>query len=270
MALVIAAVVLVGPVMRFCVPWRRLVSPAGITPSLRVVTLNADDGSLDASSLKPVIDEAQPDIVAFQAWRSRSERILFGGEGGAGGWHLQRNDELFCASRYPINSERSSTDPPFTVGNGSLAAYEIQTPGGIVELFNIHLATPRRGLLAFAGAGPEAAREVRENIELRRSQMEVVRRWVDEAIRSGRGKVVIMGDFNTPPDSVLYRTFWSGFNNAFSTGGFGFGNTHFTRHTAIRIDHILMGPGWRCRSASVGPNVGSGHRPLMATLDATP
>jgi endonuclease/exonuclease/phosphatase (EEP) superfamily protein YafD len=55
--------------------------------------------------------------------------------------------------------------------------------------------------------------------------------------------------------------------------GFGVGSTHFTRHTAVRIDHVLAGPGWRVRRAWTGPFVGSAHRPVIAEVEpitATP
>jgi endonuclease/exonuclease/phosphatase (EEP) superfamily protein YafD len=81
--------------------------------------------------------------------------------------------------------------------------------------------------------------------------------------------VIVLGDFNMPPDSAIYRQFWSDFSNAISSAGFGFGSTHFTHRTAVRIDHVLAGPGWRFRRAWVGPFVGSAHRPVVADVDVT-
>jgi endonuclease/exonuclease/phosphatase (EEP) superfamily protein YafD len=78
---------------------------------------------------------------------------------------------------------------------------------------------------------------------------------------------VVAGDFNTPPDSGVYGDFWASFGNAFSEAGFGFGNTHFTHRTSLRIDHVLFGRGWRCRKCWVGPAVGSAHRPVIADLE---
>jgi endonuclease/exonuclease/phosphatase (EEP) superfamily protein YafD len=77
---------------------------------------------------------------------------------------------------------------------------------------------------------------------------------------------VIAGDFNMPTDSDIYQLYWSSYTNAFSAAGLGFGYTKFTRWHGIRIDHILAGPGWRCRRSWVGPDVGSDHRPVLAEL----
>ena len=75
------------------------------------------------------------------------------------------------------------------------------------------------------------------------------------------------GDFNTPPDSAMFREYWSSYGNAFSTAGFGWGYTHFTRRTAVRIDQILYSRGWQCKRCWVGPNVGSEHRPVIADVE---
>jgi endonuclease/exonuclease/phosphatase (EEP) superfamily protein YafD len=42
--------------------------------------------------------------------------------------------------------------------------------------------------------------------------------------------------------------------------------TFFGGKTAVRIDHILAGPGWRCRRCRVGPDAGSPHRPVIADM----
>jgi len=227
-----------------------------------------DGPSLDAAELKAFIDQTKPDVVALQTWAARHQRGVFGPGYPPAGWNVHRDGELFFASRYPIAQVRTTREPPFDANDGALAAYDVQAPFGTVHFVNLHLATPRRGLMAFVGEGPGAADEVRATVALRRRQTEFARRWVDEALPSRSGRVVALGDFNTPTDSAVYREFWSPFTNAFSSAGFGFGNTHFTEKTAIRIDHVLLGPGWACRRAWVGPHVGSGHRPVVADIEA--
>jgi vancomycin resistance protein VanJ len=78
--------------------------------------------------------------------------------------------------------------------------------------------------------------------------------------------VLIVGDFNTPTASTLYRRHWNDFTNAFSAVGFGFGTTHISTTSSVRIDHILYGPGWRAQACWTGPVVGSPHRPLVADM----
>ncbi len=85
--------------------------------------------------------------------------------------------------------------------------------------------------------------------------------------------MILAGDFNLPTDSTIYREVWSGWTNAFSTTGFGFGYTVWTRATCLsyglRIDHVLTPSVIKPRRSWVGPNVGSDHLPLLADLVPT-
>ena len=104
-------------------------------------------------------------------------------------------------------------------------------------------------------------------------------RWQDSKelsqwLRQRGGPQIIAGDMNLPPTARIYRKFWAGYWNAFSSAGLGFGYTEWPRmrvlRFGIRIDHILSGPNWRPCRCWVGPDVGSDHLPLIADLVWTP
>jgi endonuclease/exonuclease/phosphatase (EEP) superfamily protein YafD len=179
-----------------------------------------------------------------------------------GSWHFHRDDELFLASRFPILASESHEHPALRRADGAMARYELETPAGPIQVFNLHLATPREGLSAIASRSWDELDSLKWNMHLRRRQSQLGSGWAAGAA----GPVLVAGDFNTPPDSRTYRQFWSRFTNAFSYAGTGFGNTHFTRLTAVRIDHILAGGDFRVRRCWVGPDVGSAHRPVVADL----
>jgi vancomycin resistance protein VanJ len=86
-----------------------------------------------------------------------------------------------------------------------------------------------------------------------------------EAARAA-GPVLLVGDFNTPPESAIFRRVWAGYADAFSDAGWGWGYTFWTRLAAVRIDHVLVGRGGRATSCRVGPDVGSPHRPVVADV----
>jgi endonuclease/exonuclease/phosphatase (EEP) superfamily protein YafD len=105
--------------------------------------------------------------------------------------------------------------------------------------------------------------------------VEIERRWQDSEelsqwLQQYDGPQILAGDLNLPPDSAIYRKFWAGYGNAFSSAGLGFGYTEWPRvgvlRFGIRIDHILSGPNWRPCRCWVGPGVGSDHLPLIADL----
>ncbi len=92
------------------------------------------------------------------------------------------------------------------------------------------------------------------------------RRWVSE----GADAIVVLGDFNLPVESVIYRRHWGDMRNAFSYGGLGFGFTRYAGWIRARIDHILVDEGWQVVRSFVGPDFGSDHRPMIADLILTP
>ena len=75
-----------------------------------------------------------------------------------------------------------------------------------------------------------------------------------------------MGDFNLPSDSAIFRRDWAHFPSAFEQAGSGFGTSKRTGWFGVRIDHILLGSGWSCDSAFIGPHLKGDHRPLVADL----
>ena len=269
--LFLAGLVVLFPVMRLCLPWRPLVSRDAASTaqplSLRVLTCNVDQASLDPRAFAGLLEEVRPDVVACQAWTSRHEQIVFGKERGPGHWYVKRDGELLLASRYPITAAERVLGGPFTAGDGSFARFEVSTPAGAVQVFNIHLASPRDALQAVIahkwGGRGGVERHVERHVARRGDQSATASRHVAAA----GGLALVLGDFNTPADSTVYRRDWSGLTNAFSHAGFGFGNTHFTRRTGVRIDHVLAGDGWRVRRCWVGPNVGSAHRPIIADVE---
>jgi endonuclease/exonuclease/phosphatase family metal-dependent hydrolase len=245
-------------VMRFCVPLQFRGGGARADRSLRVITCNADYRALDTAAFAKFLGDVQPDIVVAQGWSSVHDAAFMGAD-----WHTRRDGELFVASRLPLLSAEASTDPAFAGKNGSLAHYRVRSSFGLdVDVFNFHAATARQGLSQVITGWWNGAAAIDANTTERRAQSRVAR---DAASRMV-APAIVGGDFNMPSDSAIYRAFWSDWSNAFSAAGFGFGYTHYTHRTQLRIDHILASAGWRVRRCYVGPNVGSAHRPVIAEL----
>ena len=80
--------------------------------------------------------------------------------------------------------------------------------------------------------------------------------------------MIVMGDFNMPVESTIYRRCWPRLADAFSTSGWGFGFTKTSEKRGwsygARIDHVLFSPPWRCLRCWVGGEIGSDHLPLVA------
>jgi vancomycin resistance protein VanJ len=250
-----AAAVVLGPVMGLRVHF----SDATADPAwgrLRVLTCNLHHRAADPLAMARLILDRRPDVVLLQEasplellhllpdWR----------------WHYRGNDEQFIASRYPI---RGGGDVTCGGTVGFAARYEVEAPWGVVPVYDVHLQsphTPLRLLLQGEDSGPD---RVWANLVARDEQS----RAVASAARAEGGAVIVAGDFNMTDDSAIYRRWWGEFENAFNSRGLGFGYTYRVRWTATRIDHVLSGSMWSCRSCEVLQNVGSPHRPLLAQLE---
>jgi endonuclease/exonuclease/phosphatase (EEP) superfamily protein YafD len=252
----LALAVVLGPLTGLCVPWQRLWSAPDGT-RLRLLTCNMHHQNTDPPALSRLIAEAKPDIVALQEW-SRPKRFDPFADGA---WHFHSAPGLFLASRYPIR--RAVPFGNNSVGEKGLAMrYEIDTPAGPVTLFSLHLASPRQGLETTVHETDRAPAELEAGSELRLLQSENLARAAGQV----QGPLLLAGDFNTPPESAIFRRVWERYTDAFAAAGWGWGYTLFARKSAVRIDHILAGPGWYCERCWVGSAVGSPHRPVLADL----
>jgi vancomycin resistance protein VanJ len=241
-------------------------SGADATTQLRVLTCNIHRNQLDAPAFKSMLDELRPDVVALQDWTSVHEAELFAG----GGWHCRRDTELFLASRFPIIKAApilldEPPKPEFKIRPGTAVYYYVQTPVGPINMINLHLSSPHESLEALRGLETDAPQQLEFNTHARELESASIERF----LQGVNGPVVILGDFNTPAESDVYSRHWGQFCDAFNLRGFGFGMTHVSTSSSVRIDHVLLGTGWDVSRCWLGPAAGSPHRPLMADISRT-
>src|SRR5262249_3166126 len=241
--------VLVFPVMGLCLPWQIYGAEAPPEAKLRLFSLNAHWAEKKLAGLPKLIAETDPDIVVLQGCSGRAPAGLFK----EAGWHVHCEGQFCLGSRFPI-PETSVVESP-NPWKSWVRYYRLDAPGGPLHLFNLHLQTPREGLVAVRHQGLEGGETLEKNSAIRREQSAAIAHWIGQV----QGPLFLAGDFHTPPESAIYREYWSPFVNAFSQAGLGWGYTFYSNRTATRIDHILGSPGWRCRRCWVGPDVGSEH-----------
>jgi endonuclease/exonuclease/phosphatase family metal-dependent hydrolase len=179
----------------------------------------------------------------------------------APGWHVHATPRLFLASHHPIRRAVELGDNSMGE-HASAMRYELDTPVGPIHVFSLHMATTRQGITDTLHENRKGPAEVRANS---------ARRWEQSSYIAGqaaecRGPVLVLADFNTPPESMIFRRVWVGHTDAFSQAGWGWGYTFFGAKTMGRIDHILARNEWSCAACRVGPYVGSLHRPVIADL----
>jgi endonuclease/exonuclease/phosphatase family metal-dependent hydrolase len=210
-----------------------------------------------------MIEETRADVIGFQECGSALASAVRALPEIA--WSTSVQDGLCLVSRYPIIASRQLDRENIRAagGAGVVIAYTIDLGGREVHLTNLHLDTPREGLSPVRegniseGFGKLQSKSLVRDIESRQA-----RAWVD----ADDGAIVVLGDFNLPAESAIYRLHWGDMLNAFSYSGSGFGFTRYAGWIRARIDHILVGDGIHIVRAFVGPDFGSDHRPMIADL----
>jgi vancomycin resistance protein VanJ len=258
--IIVSAWLFLGPLSGLCIPisWGGNRDKAR-AERLRVMTCNVHYANLDTDRLGRLISATAPDFVALQEWSHEySLRQVFS----RAGWYIATRQNICFASRYPIREVEVLLLSEHGSNRERACRCLIQTPAGDFQFFNLMLLSPSDSLRAI-GVHPERlGHELQENIEVRRVQSELVSRWAE----AFPGPKLLAGDFNLPVESAIYRRYWSRYSDAFSVVGWGLGHTRFTSWHGVRIDHILVGPGWQVERCEVGPDVGSDHRPVIADL----
>ena len=229
---------------------------------LTTMTANLQNQREIAPRLAEVLAKERIDLVAVEEWnpnRSLARALP--------DWHVVEMGQLGIASRYPVKLVGGLNFADFVLGNdGQLLHAELQLDKQVVHIYVVHLETPREGLEELLGSIRQGRSEMDRNAQIRSIESAAARRYIDEV----GGQFIVLGDFNLPVESRIYRRYWSAFKNAFSDGGLGLGHTKRTTRIGIRIDHVLCGPGCDVSSAHLGPDLGSDHLPMVAKLRLHP
>lgn len=256
--LALSAAIIAGPLMGLCVPWGQLFSTSSEGFRLRVLTCNMHyRKNLNSLPLDDLVAGTSPDVVALQEWPEDNASAVLADRD----WHVHRTSVLFLASRYPI-VKTELLGRHSDSARGAVMRYDLQTPIGIVHFFSVHLASPRRELYETAHDAWRGPELVQASSDLRWEQSENLAHAAGEVT----GPVVLAGDFNTPPESAIFRRLWDRYTDAFSAAGWGWGYTYLASRTTVRIDHVLAGPGWSCAHCRTCGDIGSPHRPVLADL----
>jgi endonuclease/exonuclease/phosphatase family metal-dependent hydrolase len=243
-----------------------------MTRRLTFMTYNIHSGvgvdkQYDLGRISRVLQEERPHVTALQETECGSGRTSFDDQSRilAGGLDVTSS---FCATRpAEEGSFGLAVLSPFPVlhyqqydlsyGGGreprSCLRVDLEVePGAALHIFNCHL-----GLTARERA-------------FQRKQM------VSDAVLLGeelRHPVVVMGDFNDWPISVVHRNLQKHFRDAFAAAGKRWGPTFRFGPVPMRLDHIYVSRSVRVLDCRVRNDalarVASDHRPVIASVEVT-
>ncbi len=273
LVLLIPAGLWAGPIMGLCLPWARLTAPAD-GRSIRVMTYNLRGDGADQRAIGQLIRAYGIDVAVYQESGNVQSFV-------PRGWHKEVRRSLTILSRWPIRDVRGRyCHVPYTRWPPvDCLAATLDTEHGPIDIVTVHFRTPRWGLEEVLDRStvidPRRSNRLIQEIYYRDVQSRDAREWIS---RNCRYPTIVAGDFNLVPDGRIYRRRWSSLSNAFSLAGFGYGYTRWSHlpldiHYGARIDHILCDEQFAVIHARLGPDLGSDHLPVIATLkkrDASP
>ena len=242
----------------------------GLTKRLKLMTYNIHSGvgvdkRYDLERICRVLDDERPDIAALQELECRSDRIPHDDQSASLARVLAVNSS-FCATRpagrgsfgiavlsaFPVLREQQY-DLSYQTSREPRYCLRVDLEIGrsaVLHVFNCHL-----------GLG---ARER----SFQRRQM------LSDAILLGkelRHPVVVMGDFNDRPISVVHRSLQKHFTDAFTATGQRWAPTFKIGPIPLRLDHIYVSDRIRVIDCQVRidalTRVASDHRPVIATVE---
>jgi len=268
---VVSLIVVLVPAMGLSIPVSRLLGTPPVDEEFQISIV-----SCNVQAFKPnfelILDEIRPirpDVIVLQEAFPLSPLL----ESEFRDWHSIHHDHYWVGSRFPLKLLVRCDTIAFDRTTGLVV--ELETPGGPVVVGDIHLMTSRRGLSRldrssiFDGSGAE---KVEKFQVVRNAESEELRNMI-ESVR-GDKPVILAGDFNAPSSSSFFQEFWSDYQNAFDSVGFGYGYSYpasvkkyWPKNCPwVRIDHVLASHEWTVRTCQVGKSAGSDHRLIAAKL----
>ena len=170
------------------------------------------------------------------------------------------------ATRYPLRECGPGAAASRPAGEAWIHCI-VDIGGTAIDLYAVHLRTPREGLNATRRERLDGIDDWEQNVAERMAQAAALA----GAIQAGTRPVILGGDLNAPEISLVVRTLLkAGLRDAYSAAGFGYGYTYGhalrTGFSFLRIDHVLVSPQIGVADCYAGGWRASDHRPVIADL----
>ncbi len=222
-------------------------------PDLKVMSANVLTQNRDLDSIVSAIVAADPDVFAIvelgQELADRLEQMeeyphrhLFVQNPGNFGVGIYSKSPISNRQLIPMNLR----------GIVTLSA-DISTERGDYRVVATHPIPP---------LGRDAHRG-------RNDHLEMLAEWVNEQQEAGTPPIILVGDFNLAPWTPTFDRFQKATGLQRVGEGFGVTPTWYAKPIfplGIVIDHGLVSQSLQTVDYSVGPDIGSDHRPILFTL----
>lgn len=229
--------------------------------SLSVLSYNVRAGLGGREEITAYLKEQWSDLIGLQECRQPLDRrfqdptpaILADMKSD---YHFARGGhrgELVSLSRYPIVSSQEHD----LRGYSPCLEIIVDIKGEKFRFLNVHVLTgDPKGILKKGPHGRTAYLNV--TAQSRREQAAALL----EVLAQSELPTILVGDFNSPPSSQLYRDFCHKLQDSFALKGTGFGLTYSVERPLWRIDYLWASPTLGVEACWVEPCKLSDHKPL--------
>ncbi len=239
---------------------------------LKIMTFNIWGDSRSPATARVILQNDLPDIVAVQELSSSMVKHIIQEVGQFYPYHifdLGSGDEgLGVFSRYPL-TKLASKD--FFEPGWQIQFMRVQVGERTFILYNCHLRSSN--ILRYLRYGQPVAIAVKESFAMRA----ILAKLLVTDIAERTEPIVVVGDFNSTPQSDVYRILSQKLLDSQQEAGWGFGHTFPAQLTEfrqlplfprlIRIDMILHSTDFVALDNYVSPAHGeSDHLPVIAEL----
>lgn len=249
--------------------WRLSHEPTQKKPgSIRLLTYNLQlfrhssnkDPQPTIDSIRNLIFQYKPDVISFQEyatylrkrWQQKLTQNL--ADSGYRYYHvsiIRKTDNeaqgMAIFSKYPIIGKGSISLKKISKLNGCIYA-DVVLPQDTFRIYNLHLQSNLIKTEEYSYINEvkddsylqrlvvtRVFKKIKEAV-IKRSQQAA---GISEAIRQSPFPAILMGDFNDPPSSYVYRLLKNQLNDPFIAAGSGRGATYNGPLPAFRIDYLM-------------------------------
>jgi len=219
--------------------------------AIRMMTFNVFYRSKEMPHVAKFIREERLDLVVLQEHKPGSRSPLDSLKQALPDWHFAEAGDVVIMSRWPLAAVKS---------------FPMQSLAGR-EILSVEVVGPRRFRVVGAHwSSVQIKQGWRGMVKATKTtalDIEVTKRALGEGSAL---PTILAGDFNATQRHPAFREL-RGWENAFDARGMGLGSTFSVAYRLVRIDHIFVNSRFKTCECHVGPDFGSDHLPLLATID---
>lgn len=259
---IVLGLIFINPVKR----WVNYSSDRTGVSDLKIVSFNAKGGTRGVKEIEQYLNAQNADIILLQEHGNLQDYHLKGYEKG-------KSDFIISTfSKYKIIDQKELIDSDIEINNAFANQTDIEIKGKIYRFINVYLQPFKfeKDMIKLKGNSGEDEQKVKDIVKrllptfkMHQEQVAAIRKGIE----GSPYPVILVGDFNSVPNSYEYYHLGEGLQDAFVEVGKGSATSFHDYKFPIRIDYVFVSPSIQPLSYKVDRSVSiSDHYPIISTF----